>query len=774
MKERWIALCLLALAACNTHDRVWRVSPLSGEGESSPDRVNLWPLAYHGDEGTSVLWPIFDVDENGFAVRPLVSRDLSKWSVLWPWMKWDTDTGEGWAFPYYDIERNRGVFPIANFGKYSWVTLAWWKKNDAGKVASGGLFPLAYFGDFSYVGPWWSGKKGSSWGLFPLFGKNFAGVNHVGPAWWIKDEDSFGLLPLFHYGNGGKELGVLPFYAHVVDEESQERYYLMGLGRTHQTPTYHRNWLLPFWYDYASEKAEDQVLFPFYYRRERPEGAHVFTLLGDRREAPEGSSLNLYPLWWSSASEEARWKMLLPLFYYKDREGERTLITPLGGRGWSTTGNTRYVNVLGPLYHRSRTEDGSESRTAFLWPLFERHKDGDETSTRALPFFTHHRSPEGSESWYAAGLGHRAKTEDSRSWRLSPLAAVSRSDDEDADVPSPLYYLALYGHHVQGEESDRYLFPLYRQKSDAHSSEATFVLGLGRFARHGESRAWHVWPLAASSDGYETQNIAHETTLFGRARWDSGWSFHIGGPFLYDHAEDDRGDIRWKHTRLLTFFTRDVSDFDRGRVPAAVAPALGDTVGSDRRGFLLGLFHDQSARHRRWKQGVLDEEEAKELHEWSSDYDKYELVVDARDSEAARDILARRGVAPGEDGDEALSAAIRGFAEENTELVTSRDGGIPLLYGYENSPVKSEWYGPLWLVHRKKDRESSSTSFLYYGYRSKTKGGKTSRDVFPFITWDTTESGEKKTISFLWRLFRYEREGDRRGGYLFFIPWGDV
>jgi hypothetical protein len=50
--------------------------------------------------------------------------------------------------------------------------------------------------------------------------------------------------------------------------------------------------------------------------------------------------------------------------------------------------------------------------------------------------------------------------------------------------------------------------------------------------------------------------------------------------------------------------------------------------------------------------------------------------------------------------------------------------------------------------------------------------GATSRDIFPFISWDTEANATR--FSFLWRVLRYERDGARRGGHVLFVPWGDA
>jgi hypothetical protein len=97
---------------------------------------------------------------------------------------------------------------------------------------------------------------------------------------------------------------------------------------------------------------------------------------------------------------------------------------------------------------------------------------------------------------------------------------------------------------------------------------------------------------------------------------------------------------------------------------------------------------------------------------------------------------------------------------------------LPLLYGYERTPDELSWIGPLGLASYGRDAAGERRSFLYYGYRSETKGEHTSRDIFPFITWD---SGPDETEwSFLWRFLHYERKGVRRGGHVLFFPWGEL
>ena len=145
------------------------------------------------------------------------------------------------------------------------------------------------------------------------------------------------------------------------------------------------------------------------------------------------------------------------------------------------------------------------------------------------------------------------------------------------------------------------------------------------------------------------------------------------------------------------------------------------------------------------------------------------------DREATRAVLAQHGVEVGGDDPEELRDALTTFAAENTCTRERRRLRIPLVYGYERTQGPGadelEWSGPLGLVRYERDPERTRFSLLYYGYRSETKAGRTRRDIFPFVTWD---SGPEETrVSFLWRLFRYERRGERRGGHVLFVPWGE-
>ena len=71
---------------CTSIERLAHNSPFTSttSDEAGKDRVNLWPLVYQNGDRLAVHWPLYDRDNKGFALRPLIARDESRWEVLLP------------------------------------------------------------------------------------------------------------------------------------------------------------------------------------------------------------------------------------------------------------------------------------------------------------------------------------------------------------------------------------------------------------------------------------------------------------------------------------------------------------------------------------------------------------------------------------------------------------------------------------------------------------------------------------------------------------------
>jgi len=784
-----LALALVPCAACKTADRLWRISPFEG---GSSERVNLWPIAYHDGDATSVLWPLFDVDERGFALRPLIAKDENAYSLLFPLGAYDADAGEGWLVPFYRLGDNAGLFPLANFGNWSWVGPVWWHEGasglfpvaafgrtsyvgpvwwrDAEAGAQGGLFPLAMLGDTSYVGPVWWTQGG--FGVFPLYGRDLfgSGITHVGPFWWRSGEGEGyrgGLFPLFAAGEDWNRLAVLPLYWHHLSPGKSSRSWLLGLGHSERSEDHAQSWIVPLYYHRAEPERSDTVLLPFFWKRTRGDDARVYTLLGNRAVSADSETLNLYPLWWSNQGPDSSWKMLFPFFYFEQSGAERTLLTPLGGRGWSTDGERAFVNVLGPIYHHSESTRRDESLTAFLWPLYERRRKGEERTTRVAGLWGRETSPEESTTSWLFGLGRAHRGPEGRSRRLWPL--YSWADEPD---PGLLDDLTLAGRRTGEGSRESWLFPLYSSQSSDTSTNWNALLGIVHGERHGTDEAsgsrWWAWPLVSRSEGAGRPGFADVSTLWGSTRWDGGRHVQLGASLLYTRREEEGPARASSSSRALIVFSHD-SAVERGaHVPAPGGLVAPNRVQSESRGFLFDAFLSERETYHVWKPDTVGAEEARVLRA----YAQTGSGAAVSDRAAALAALEAHGVVPPSEEPAAVRAAIEELAQANGRTVERRHVRLPLLFGYERADDELSWSAPLGLARYERDAESSRFSLLYYAYRSVHEGERTRRDLFPFVTWD---SGPDETrFSFLWRLFRYERRGESRGGYVLFFPWGDA
>jgi hypothetical protein len=779
------SLAAAGLTGCATEKRLWRLSPFSEGESSSAERGNLWPLAWFNRDGGSLLWPLVDYDRHGFAVRPLVSCDHDDVDVLFPLSHFDTRSGDGWALTGYSFGGNRGLFPLCNFGpEFNFATLAYWTQDGKG-VSNAGLFPLANVSrdGVSWVGPaFWSraGEHGDvdQMGLFPIAYAD-QDFGFFGPAWWRRDSDTFGLFPLFTHGEFSwygplwstgqgdeKSFGVFPL-AWDTHVDGVERFTVLPLYQHRKSAgdDLHLLLLPPTWWE-DSRDGESHFVLPFYGHTEDAQSSHSFTLLGDAwtkgvaTDAPAESGLNVYPLYWSAHEKDESRQMLLPFYFYRERADDRLLLTPLGGRGWDANGESKFVNVLGPIYHHSEGHVGEPGMgqdvetTALLWPLFERDRTGNTTNTRVLPLFGVESTPSCTDSWQLFGLGrcvadasstsfrafpfysqssaasppdplfdwtllHVATTDQGGAWRLWPFASGS----SDASASGLLDELTL----VRSTRSDdgawsKRVFPLYWGSGDADSSSHTALLGLASVSTTKEGSAWRLWPLYSMTNGEGLNDWLDPVTLVGVHPHPDKTHVHVGTSLLFDLDRFGEEKRSW-NVRALTFI-------DVGHDEMAPAnpelPPCNYTAERDHAGFLFDWFLVENTVH-----------------------------VDAHG--AKHDDAHYR---------------------------------LPLLHEYERTAQSTDWDCLCWSVSSEKTEQSDkfhvlggyafqsekapdheSVHLLGYAYRSDTKGDTTRRDIFPAVTWDSAP--DTCRVSFLWKFFVYDRKGGKVGGNFFFIPWGD-
>ena len=162
----FVVLGTLLLTGCISGDRLARNTPFaSGNNSFYRDGVNLFPLYYKEGKRQSILFPLIDIDDRGFAVRPFYHKDKDEHGILWPLAAFNKT--EGWAGPVVWGQKTYGFFPLFISGKHTlWVFPASWYDNE------------------------------NDFGVLPFFVKNYD-LWWLFPASWYRDEKSFGVLPLF-------------------------------------------------------------------------------------------------------------------------------------------------------------------------------------------------------------------------------------------------------------------------------------------------------------------------------------------------------------------------------------------------------------------------------------------------------------------------------------------------------------------------------------------------------------------------------------------------
>lgn len=510
-----LVLLLFALfGSCQSVQRLTRVSPLSGE--VAADRVNLWPLYYENNDEVAILWPIYDQDAEGFALRPILTRDGADWEVFPPIAWWNTETGNWVVVPAYSVDDSSGLFPVMGFGEVNFVGPAWWTKEDGEERPSYGLFPLFTISPgINWAGlAWWDKDKDGeveSWGVFPIASKSQR-FNQVGPIVWGYDEngirDYFSVFPLYGYGtldDGRRVSWAGPAWWLDGEDETESGWGLfplaMNLGKFHQAGPV-------FWGDTDDGDTDYLVAFPLYGFGRREDGGGFFvSLLGSKGWDAEGQTEFLNVLWWlyhknqSATSEstnilwpvvnwahdeqQSSWR-LWPLVGHS--EGRRTPEEPPLGEAsaedWSKTW------ALLSLYEHKVSAQGTESLR--LAPLFSHKSEGaggrDLFDWLSLYSFQRTAADQSALhlgtplvfNYYEQGDGHR--------WNALLGALDYETDGTDSNFEL-LYY--LYRSHTEGAETRRDIFPFITWDSGSEHTEFSFLYRLFHYERNGDARGGH-------------------------------------------------------------------------------------------------------------------------------------------------------------------------------------------------------------------------------------------------------------------------------------------
>lgn len=739
-----------------------------------------FPLYWHYDqplgrqaEGSDSLWPLW-----------LYFRDHHQHSLHLLWPVFNVKS--------YDNEKGWRVWPLA--GRY--------ERPRARRGHAYALWPLAWHT--------WAPRE-ESWTLLPIFhtsrdtqdrsvqtllGGWTRDASGASTDWWA--------LPIL--GGGSRS------------PQASRASALLGLYGHHRDAVSRGSRLLPLYYHKASDNLS-LFLSPLYLSRSSP-GAGGWSLvppLGLYRHSESGSSF--HSLLYSQGADRAkarRWSCLLPL-YYADRDPEgASFVTALGGwwtersgRSWAVypllSGGRRRADggdlwIGGPLFHASWNAQG---RSHWLLPLYAYDHAGDtflslpysswttedDRTVRLFPPLLSSYTGGASrwDLWTLGGLGHFSGGEQAGTSHLVPLYYGNRRTGTRL---TPLY---------AAWEADsgrmRFIPPLLTawRVNDARRTE-TFLSPLYATWEDDIGRLRAIPPLLSASyrDG-DRRGIVGLLGLF-HARW-GGEAGRRAGHLLPLYYFDDQtfltplaGSLKTDGTTSRYWLTPLLGTRSGGTRGSWLFPLYSHTAQPDLQTsqgwFLLAGEYRRAPRedltrfpllfkHQRWRgsagpagRGPHDRQGWRFnalllAHGASLDYTETRLPTAALDSGSSPRAAINEPMHRGESG---LFPLWNYQCERSaTGRWTRASGNLLLaLFDYRHEQGRAP---PDPAPH-----DYSRWRVLFRLYHHERLNGATSIDLFPAITIDRDPAAGKRKVSFLWRLFRYERAPGSRAVDLLFLP----
>lgn len=379
MKKYWIVLaavgaCML-LTGCVSGKRMMRNSPFNSSGKFYRSGVNLWPVYYQEGVNKSILFPLIDIDDRGFAVRPLYHRDNDEHGILWPLCAFNKD--EGWAGTFmWTKSGGYGLLPLFyNDDEFLWVFPASWydKANNSYAI----LPLLAKDGEFLWVGNVIKDKdmflvfpfygQGKNWFYFLNFiyhtNKKRQENTYVVPplAWYQHDEHGNMLLtPLFSYSYRRNDLQMLNIAMLLYHYSYGKHHFFYPFADIDWAETYQQCWLWPV-FNYGRYTSNDTPFFLFSY-----------DIIGSGRKED---------------LETHRLRILYPLLFEHKYRKDYTKTKILMGLLWNSyfDKDDYDCNLLyGALFRNSRDE--KSRRFSLLYKLFSYHRYNEDVKIEFFPF----------------------------------------------------------------------------------------------------------------------------------------------------------------------------------------------------------------------------------------------------------------------------------------------------------------------------------------------------------------------------------------------------
>ena len=437
----------------------------------------LWPLISFRDQGETksmrifpLVWGKASPEKHFFLLAPLMfsrgspeASDLVVLPLFYNQRRGQGDSQRGMTLLlplYYDFRGagSRLMMFLPFFGSYDegedhtryiFPTVVDIKRGDASYFHAWPFYGLHRVGEeyekHFFIAPFFSYARDRSKGewqldlLWPLISYR------RGP-----DSEGLRFLPFLWYDRGleGSSTTIFPFYWQAEGGGSSYFHIIPFYGESRKGETYLRQFFGGILYIRTRDKEKDlsqhDVLFPIFTHKR--EGKSTLTAVR--------------PIFWHESSEKSSETILIP-FFYRLVEEDRSLFLSLVYSSQSKGEESRWDNVLGLLYHRSR--EGERVSQEILFPLIHLAEGPDESVQEVRPLF-----------WRRAG-----------------------KDGTGYSILFPFYF------HFWGPGRDAFnVIPFYTRIERPDGSRFTTILGPVYIAdeKGAEKREEILWPLVHHLD----------------------------------------------------------------------------------------------------------------------------------------------------------------------------------------------------------------------------------------------------------------------------------
>jgi hypothetical protein len=573
-------------------------------------------------------------------------------------------------------------------------------------------------------------KDGDDWSiLFPLSAWNpKEEAGWVLTGYWFDDE--FGIFPLFHRGEDFDYIG--PFWK---SEDSKGVFPLFSTGEFNHVA-------MVYWVRDDDGAVYKRGLFPLYKRSDYAEGVTHSALLDliHFESNKRGHENWIIPFWLDRQQDEHHSRAILPFFW---REVDR--------EGWHN------FTLLGDWY-----EEG-DRRGRNLYPLWFSDENGDDRNRLLLPLYYYQK--EGARKHLITPLFGRGWHENGETF-MTNIAGPLYHHVAEGDERYTAFIWPLFQHEVDADYSRTTVLPVFDLEREPERSIADILL-LGQIRKEPEGDSKLLWPLLSLSERNRGLPWRYKLTLAGAMGDETDSTHHLAGPFGFSltKSKDDNGQS-WKSNFLLLMGAGKAS-YQKDPIPHAP----GEWQSCIARSHLRLFAYSSTREHFQvWKEdGELSEDELKLLSAWSQRWDS-NPKRSGRDIPRSLEILKKVGISDVEPNAVSIKAAVRKYAESASEERQTLRVNLPMLFTYRQSGSGTEWDALFSAANYQREKERTRLSILRYLFHRQRQGEQVTRDIFPFIKWDS--SPDSAHYAFLWRLASYSRDGDARSGHLFFVPWG--